>query len=92
MRTTWILTLTVALGGALAACPVVADDQPAAAKAAAQDKGAKLGDEVTCATDGMKMRLTADMPTAEIDGKTYYFCSESEKRAFVSDPAHKPKN
>ncbi len=84
-RTMRILALTAALGGAVVANRAIAADQPAAAEA----KRAKIGDEVSCAKDGMKMELEADTPSADVGGKTYYFCSESEKKAFLSDPEHK---
>ena len=47
---------------------------------------AQVGDEVACAVDGMKMRLSADTPSAEYGGKTYYFCSDSEKQKFLQNP------
>lgn len=47
---------------------------------------AQSGDEVTCAVDGMKMRLTADTPSTEYGGKTHYFCSDSEKTTFLQNP------
>lgn len=47
---------------------------------------AQIGDEVACAVDGMKMRLSADTPSAEYGGKTYYFCSASEKESFLQHP------
>ena len=47
---------------------------------------AQVGDDVGCAVDGMKMRLSADTPSAEYGGKVYYFCSDSEKQQFLQDP------
>ncbi|MBI4518079.1 MAG: YHS domain-containing protein [Deltaproteobacteria bacterium] len=48
--------------------------------------GARPGDEIACAIDGMKMRLSADTPAAEYGGKTYYFCSDAEKQKFLQQP------
>ena len=59
--------------------------RPEAREAAAPAK-AKIGDEVTCAIDGMRMPLQADTPSAEYQGKTYYFCSDTEKQTFLKDP------
>jgi YHS domain-containing protein len=50
------------------------------------DTKRKLGDEVACAVDGMKMPLSADTPSAEYGGKVYYFCGDSEKQEFLRNP------
>jgi YHS domain-containing protein len=92
MWTIWILAAVGALSGTLAASPGVAEGPPAAARLAAEAKPARIGDEVTCTIDGMKMRLAADTPSAEYRGKTHYFCSEDEKRAFLQDPEHNIKH
>ena len=53
---------------------------------------ATVGEQITCAMDGMKMPFTAETPFTEYDGKTYYFCSESEKRTFHQDPERYTKH
>ena len=54
--------------------------------APAGDAKAQIGDEVACAVDGMKMRLSADTPSADYGGKVYYFCGDSEKQEFLQHP------
>jgi YHS domain-containing protein len=34
----------------------------------------------------MKMRRSADTPSAEYGGKVYYFCGDSEKQEFLQHP------
>lgn len=92
MRTIWIVAAAGALSATFATSPAGAEDPRPAAQQAAETKRAGIGDEVTCAIDGMKMRLAADTPAAEYRGKTYYFCSEDEKRTFLRDPEHNIKH
>ncbi len=68
---------------ALAGMPALGQEAPRIGLPAASTPRARIGDEVTCAVDGMKMRLEADTPSAELEGRTYYFCSESEKEEFL---------
>jgi YHS domain-containing protein len=91
-RTMWALAAVVVMNGALTACATVSEDQPPAAQQPADSSKAKIGDQITCAIDGMKMALAADTPSAEYQGKTYYFCAESEKQTFLKDPAHYAKH
>jgi len=46
----------------------------------------KVGEEFVCPIDGMRMKVTEQTPTAEYQGKTYYFCNEADKQAFSQDP------
>ena len=47
---------------------------------------AKIGDEVTCPVDGMRFRVTDDTPSAEYQGKVYYFCTSAEQQDFSKKP------
>jgi len=67
------------------------EQQPEAHEAAPLPK-AKVGDEVSCAVDGMKMQLQADTPSAQYQGKVYYFCSDTEKQMFLKNPEHYTKH
>jgi len=50
---------------------------------------AAVGEQVTCALDGMKMSLAAGTPSAEYGGKVLYFCSDEEKATFLrGNPEH----
>lgn len=46
----------------------------------------KVGEEFTCPIDGMRMKVTEKTPATEYRGKTYYFCSQEDKEAFLKDP------
>ena len=46
----------------------------------------KVGEEFTCPVDGMRMKVTEQTPTAEYQGKAYYFCKEQDKQTFLQDP------
>lgn len=46
----------------------------------------KVGEEFTCPVDGMRMKVTEQTPTAEYQGKAYYFCNEQDKQTFLQDP------
>jgi YHS domain-containing protein len=46
----------------------------------------KVGEEFVCPVDGMRMKVTEQTPTAEYQGKVYYFCNEADKQAFLQDP------
>jgi YHS domain-containing protein len=46
----------------------------------------KVGEEFTCPVDGMRMKVTEQTPTAEYQGKTYYFCNEQDKQTFLQGP------
>ncbi len=46
----------------------------------------KVGEEFTCPVDGMPMSVTENTPATEYRGKTYYFCNEADKQAFLQDP------
>ncbi len=98
-KTVHTIGAALVIGGALGALPaqacahmsgvrIAAADTEHAGHNAAPTGGAKarVGDEVACAVDGMRMRLSADTPAAEHGGKTYYFCSDSEKQKFVEHP------
>jgi YHS domain-containing protein len=91
-RIMWTLATVVVMNGALAAIPVLSEDRPPAVQEPAGSSKAKIGDQVACAVDGMKMALTADMPSTEYRGTVYYFCSEDEKRTFLKDPERYTKH
>ena len=46
----------------------------------------KVGEEFTCPVDGMRMTVMDNTPATEYRGKTYYFCNEADKQAFLKDP------
>jgi len=88
----WTLATVVVMNGAFTARAVLSEDRPPAAQEPTDSSRAKIGDQITCAIDGMKMALAADTPSAEYRGKTYYFCGEDEKRTFLKDPEHYTKH
>jgi YHS domain-containing protein len=53
-----------------------------AAKEPTSAPKAKIGDTVTCPIDGMQFRVAADTPSAEYQGKVYYFCTSAEQQDF----------
>jgi YHS domain-containing protein len=82
----WILFALAVTDAVPAPMPAVAEERQAEISEAAASAKAKLGDEVACAVDGMKMQLQADTPSAEYRGKVYYFCSEAERQTFLQQP------
>lgn len=46
----------------------------------------RFSEEAACPIDGMKLKVADDTPSTEYHGKTYYFCSEDEKRTFLTQP------
>ena len=46
----------------------------------------KVGEEFTCPIDGRRMTVTEHTPATEYLGKTYYFCTQHDKEAFLKDP------
>jgi YHS domain-containing protein len=91
-RMAWTLATIVFVNAVFAAIPVLSDDRPPGAQEPAGSLKAKIGDQVACAVDGMKMPLAADTPSAEYRGKVYYFCTEGEKQAFLKDPERYTKH
>jgi YHS domain-containing protein len=85
-RTIWTLAAIAAIGTSFGVLPAFSDEQPANKQESAASAKAKIGDQVTCAMDGMQMALEADTPSAEYKGRTYYFCSDEEKQQFLKDP------
>jgi YHS domain-containing protein len=71
--------------GALAAAPKQQQQQ------SFQDQGqADPGQDPAAQTDpvcGMTVDAAADRPSAEHQGRTYYFCSAHCRQAFTADPA-----
>ena len=47
--------------------------------------GATMAPCIMCS--GHEIEVTAGTPSSEHDGKRYYFCGESCKKAFDADPA-----
>ncbi len=47
---------------------------------------AQIGDQVVCPVDGMKVSVTTDTPSTEFQGRSYYFCSDADQRAFLKQP------
>ena len=85
-RIAWTWAAITVLNLSVAQMAVHADEHQAAPQPGASASKAKVGDQVTCAIDGMKMPLQAETPSAEYQGKTYYFCSEAEKQQFLKNP------
>ena len=85
----WALLAT--LGAAAAVMPACSREPKAAPTGAGAASKADVGDTITCALDGMRMTRTADTPSAEYGGKTYYFCGEAEKQEFLKDPGRYAK-
>lgn len=46
----------------------------------------QAGEEFTCPVDGMRMKVQENTPATEYRGKTYYFCNQEDKQAFLQDP------
>jgi Cu+-exporting ATPase len=59
---------------------------PAAAGDVKKPGEAKVGDKTTCPVSGEEFVVTANSPTAEYDGKTYYFCCPGCDAKFKADP------
>lgn len=82
---TWAAALAV-IGITTVVVPVPAEERPSAPHAAMAPHPAKVGEEVACAIDGMKMPLQVDTASAEYHGKVYYFCTDAEKQQFLKRP------
>lgn len=50
------------------------------------DPAERRTDDVVCPIDGMKMHPSPDTPSAQYQGKTYYFCSGTEMETFLKSP------
>ncbi len=48
--------------------------------------GDEIGTEATCPVCGMTVKVEPTTPSAEYDGKTYYFCSQHDEEAFAANP------
>ena len=85
-----VLVSSVGTGAAVsgATCMAMDHKQHEASQGSghADDSGTMPGEEVVCALDGMKMKPSADTPSAQHQGKTYYFCSGTEKETFLQNP------
>ena len=46
----------------------------------------EIGEAFLCPVDGKRKTVTKDSPATEYRGKTYYFCSQEEKQAFLQQP------
>jgi YHS domain-containing protein len=91
-RIIWTLAALVAIGAPFAVTPALSADRPAGEQESTAAPTAKIGDQVTCALDGMKMSRAADTPSAEYRGKVYYFCGDAEKQTFLKDPERYTKH
>jgi YHS domain-containing protein len=92
------LTVVVGCGGG-AQAPLTPASEPQeehhASKPAAEEASkdikapgeAKPGDVSRCTVTGEEIEVTADMPHAEHEGKTYYFCCPGCKKKFEADPS-----
>ncbi len=78
-----VLVPLFALSCAFAFVPAASAQAPAKAPAPAEKKEATAVDPVC----GMKVHTDKAAATATYQGKTYYFCSKSDKTAFEKDPA-----
>lgn len=83
-RMFYVLAMSVVITASTPFPTWAGERQEAGAAAAANEP--KIGQEVRCAIDGMKMRLEADTPSLQYQGKTYYFCADTEKQTFLKDP------
>lgn len=70
-------TLLLALGLALGGCAGPPDPRPVA-----EDVVCKCNGDLGC----VRVRVDEKTPRAEYAGKTWYFCAESCRAAFVKDP------
>lgn len=68
------------------ACCAVGMAQPEAIQGLLTQGRKAIGEEFTCPIDGRRTQVTEDTPSTEYRGKTYYFCSEEEKAAFLRAP------
>jgi hypothetical protein len=77
-------------GAAPAAAPAGATSSAPTAAAGASDLKkpgeAKVGDKSTCLVSGEEFVVAADSPSAEYEGKTYYFCCPPCVGKFKADP------
>jgi YHS domain-containing protein len=73
-------------GGRMCGCCAVGMVQPENPRIPLTQGRKEVGEEFICPVDGMRMRVTEDTPSTEYRGKTYYFCTEEEKRAFLQNP------
>ncbi len=85
------LALLACGGGIPAASPAGATStEPSHAGAASSDVKkpgeAKVGDKMNCPVSGEEFVVAADSPSAEVDGKTYYFCCPPCVAKFKADP------
>ena len=48
---------------------------------------AKIGDKTTCLVSKHTFTVSADSPTVEHEGKTYFFCCPGCDEKFMQDPA-----
>ncbi len=81
---------------ALVGCGKSKDKEPAtqqqeevATKPAVVDHtptGAEIGTEAACPVCGMSVTVEDTTPSATYDGKTYYFCSQTDKETFAANP------
>ncbi len=46
----------------------------------------EIGEAFLCPVDGKRKTVMKDSPATEYRGKTYYFCSQEEKQAFLQQP------
>ena len=74
------------MGGRMCGCCAVGMAQPENPRIPLTQGRKEVGEEFICPVDGMRMTVAKDTPSTEYRGKTYYFCSEEEKRAFLQNP------
>lgn len=81
------LTLLLLLAACGAAQSKPAEPPSAAAAAPFKAPGeARVGDRTRCPVSGEEFVVTASSPSAEYDGKTYYFCCPGCDAKFKADP------
>lgn len=79
-----LLLLLAACGGAQSK---PAEPPSAAAATPLKAPGeARVGDRTRCPVSGEEFVVTASSPSAEYDGKTYYFCCPGCDAKFKADP------
>ena len=66
--------------------PAWCADSAAIARVLASPNPADIGKTTKCAVCGMGLHVKSDTPSAEYQGKDYYFCDSQERDAFIAHP------
>lgn len=63
------------------------DEESAPSETLVAPGEAKIGDKTTCLVSKHTFTVSADSPTVEHEGKTYFFCCPGCDEKFMQDPA-----